>query len=191
MKQERLAFLADAPFYTKGFAFYVGRRCRASPIRDVAQGAAARLAHREGAGAAVHARAAAAGRDARPRVIGLDEVSIKKDHTYRIVVMDMWKPFRLATARHAPQASILFDKFHVLCRLGDALDQVRKSEYARVSPLGRRVPDGRRGFENHSSDPFSLPQLAPGPGRLPSYIKRTSDRGPGLACNQAESGSAV
>jgi hypothetical protein len=118
----------------------------------------------------VHARAAAAGRDARPRVIGLDEVSIKKGHTYRIVdsdliryrpiwfggtgrseasldqfctglgprktasirlvVMEMWKPFRLATARHAPQASILFDKFHVLRRRGDALDQVCNSEYA-------------------------------------------------------------
>ena len=32
VKQERLAFLADNPFYTKRFAFYVGRRCRASPI---------------------------------------------------------------------------------------------------------------------------------------------------------------
>jgi hypothetical protein len=30
------------------------------------------------------------------------------------------------------QARILFDKFHVLRHLGDALDQVRKSEYARV-----------------------------------------------------------
>ena len=37
VKQERLAFLADNPFYTKRFAFYVGRRCRASPIRDVAK----------------------------------------------------------------------------------------------------------------------------------------------------------
>ena len=37
VKQERLAFLADTPFYTKRFAFYVGRRCRASPIRDVAK----------------------------------------------------------------------------------------------------------------------------------------------------------
>jgi hypothetical protein len=26
--------------------------------------------------------------------------------------MDMWKPFRLATAAQAPQAAILFDKFH-------------------------------------------------------------------------------
>ncbi len=30
VKQERLAFLADNPFHTKPFAFYVGRRCRAS-----------------------------------------------------------------------------------------------------------------------------------------------------------------
>ena len=33
VKQEQLGFLADNPFYTKRFAFYVGRRCRASPIR--------------------------------------------------------------------------------------------------------------------------------------------------------------
>jgi transposase len=37
VKQERLAFLADNPFYSKRFAFYVGRRCRASSIRDVAK----------------------------------------------------------------------------------------------------------------------------------------------------------
>jgi transposase len=37
VKQERLEFLADNPFFTQRFAFYVGRRCRASPIRDVAQ----------------------------------------------------------------------------------------------------------------------------------------------------------
>ncbi len=30
VKRERLPFLADNPFYTKRFAFYVGRRCRAS-----------------------------------------------------------------------------------------------------------------------------------------------------------------
>jgi transposase len=37
VKQEPLAFLADNPFYTKRFAFYVGRCRRASPIRDVAK----------------------------------------------------------------------------------------------------------------------------------------------------------
>jgi transposase len=184
VKQERLAFLADNPFYSKRFAFYVGRRCRASPIRDVAKElrldwhtvkALEQPYMREQL-----RRVGTPG----PRVIGIDEISIKKGHTYRIVVsdllrrrpiwfggtdrseasmeafytglgprkssrirlavMDMWKPFRLATTQHAPQASILFDKFHVLRHLGDALDQVRKSEYARVSGRQRRFIKGQK-----------------------------------------------
>lgn len=119
-----------------------------------------------------------------PEVIGIDEVSIRKGHTYRIVVsdlirrrpiwfggvdrseasmdefyiwlgprksagirlvvMDMWKAFRTSTPTHAPQASILFDKFHVLRHLSDALDTVRKSEYARVSSTDRRFIRGQK-----------------------------------------------
>ena len=121
-----------------------------------------------------------------PKVIGIDEVSIRKGHTYRIVVsdlvrgrpiwfggtdrseasmdqfyawlgarkaarirlavMDMWKPFRNSATRagHAPQAGILFDKFHVLRHLGEALDKVRKSEYARVSRADRRFIKGQK-----------------------------------------------
>ena len=56
----------------------------------------------------------------------------------RLAVMDMWKPFRNATNSYAPQAAILFDKFHVIRHLGEALDQLRKSEYARVAGKERR-----------------------------------------------------
>jgi transposase len=62
----------------------------------------------------------------------------------RLAVMDMWKPFRLATNAHAPQAAILFDKFHVMRHLGEALDQVRKSEYARLQGRGRRYIKGQK-----------------------------------------------
>ncbi len=37
VKQEKLAWLSDNPFYTKRFAFFVGRRCRTSTIQDVAR----------------------------------------------------------------------------------------------------------------------------------------------------------
>ena len=37
VKQEKLDWLADNPFYTKRFAFYIGRRCRSSSIQDVAK----------------------------------------------------------------------------------------------------------------------------------------------------------
>ena len=36
VKRERLDFLAGNPFYTKRFAYYVGRRCRSATIKDIA-----------------------------------------------------------------------------------------------------------------------------------------------------------
>ena len=68
----------------------------------------------------------------------------KKNAGIRLAVMDMWKPFRTSTTTHAPQASILFDKFHVLRHLGDALDTVRKSEYARLTGKDRRFIKGQK-----------------------------------------------
>ena len=186
MKQERLDFLADNPFYTKRFAYFVGRRCRASTIADVAK-----ETHldwktiKELEKQYMREQLRRAGKPS-PKVIGIDEVSIRKGHTYRIVVsdlerrrpiwfggedrseksmdefykalgpakskrirlavMDMWKPFRTSTlkADHAPQASILFDKFHVLGHLSDALDTVRKSEYARLTGKDRRFIKGQK-----------------------------------------------
>lgn len=70
----------------------------------------------------------------------------KKSRRIRLAVMDMWKPFRASTRKpaHAPQASILYDKFHVLRHLSEALDRVRKSEYARLSGQGRRYIKGQK-----------------------------------------------
>src|SRR3984893_14814472 len=121
-----------------------------------------------------------------PTVIGIDEISIRKGHTYRIVVsdlvrgrpiwfggidrseqsmdlffawlgprkcrkirlavMDMWKAFRNSTHKqgHAPQAAILYDKFHILNHLSEAMDKVRKREYARLVGQDRRFIKGQR-----------------------------------------------
>ncbi|MGH8648775.1 MAG: ISL3 family transposase, partial [Burkholderiales bacterium] len=184
VKREGLAWLADNPFYTKRFAYYVGRRCRQSTIKDVAK--ELRLdwhTVKELEKQYMRAQLAKVGGPG-PRVIGIDEVSIRKRHTYRIVVsdlvrgrpiwfggedrseasmaqfyqwlgrkksarirlavMDMWKPFRNATLTHAPKAAILFDKFHVLRHLGEALDKVRKSEYARLTGKDRRFIKGQK-----------------------------------------------
>ena len=62
----------------------------------------------------------------------------------RVAVMDMWKPFRQATHEHAPQAQIVFDKFHILRHLNEALDDVRRAEYARVQGKQRRFIKGNR-----------------------------------------------
>jgi transposase len=184
VKTERLEFLLENALHTRRFARYIGRRCRSSTIRDVAAEenldwqTVKRLEKRYMAEQLE--RAGTAG----PKVIGFDEVSIRKGHTYRIVVsdlerhrpiwfggsdrseasldqfyaflgqkkakgirlavMDMWKPFRNSTRRHAPQAAILFDKFHVIRQLGEALDKVRKAEYARLDGTKRRFIKGQK-----------------------------------------------
>lgn len=170
VKRERVEFLADNPFYTKRFGDYVGRRCRTATVHDIAKELKLDWhTVKELDKQYMKAQLTKAGKP-RPKVIGIDEISIRKGHTYRIVVsdlektrpiwfggqdrseeslkqffdelgkpksarirlavMDMWKPFRNATQACAPHAAILYDKFHVLRHLGEALDHVRKSDTA-------------------------------------------------------------
>lgn len=173
VKRERLDWLAANPRYTKRFALYVGKQCRGASIKEVAADLFLdwhtvkemdKLYMRE--------QLARAG-EPRPEVIGIDEISIRKGHVYRIVisdlereqpiwfggvdrseesltmfyaflgerrcarirlaVMDMWRAFSKATATQVPLATILYDKFHVLRQLNDAMDTVRKAEYKRLT----------------------------------------------------------
>ena len=62
----------------------------------------------------------------------------------RLAVMDMWKPFENSALRNAPGAAILYDKFPVIRHLQDALDTVRKREYARVSGTDRSFIKGQK-----------------------------------------------
>lgn len=121
---------------------------------------------------------------AAPRAIGIDEISLRKGHIYRIVVsdlergrpiwyggedrskesmdmfyqwlgpkkakkiklvvIDMWKAFEKSTKDNVPQAAILYDKFHVMRHLGNALDKIRKMEYGRLSGKDRSYIKGQK-----------------------------------------------
>ena len=186
VKTKELSWLADNPFYTKRFAFYVGRRCRSSTIHDVAQELHLDWKTVKDLEKQYMSEQLRRIGTPGPRVIGIDEVSIRKGHTYRIVVsdlirlrpiwfggqdrseksmdqfyqwlgskkskrielavMDMWQPFKNSTVKpgNAPQARILYDKFYVMCHLGDALDTVRKSEYARLTGRSREFIKGQK-----------------------------------------------
>ena len=73
-----------------------------------------------------------------------DSLGERKTRGIRLAVMDMWKPFRNATMARAPQAAILFGKFHIISHLADALDKVRKTEYARLTGKDRRFIKGQK-----------------------------------------------
>jgi transposase len=89
VKQEGLEWLADNPFYTKRFSFWVGRRCRVSTIRDVAREThldwkTIKALEKQYMEAQLR-RAGTPG----PQIIGIDELSVRKGHTYRIIVSDL------------------------------------------------------------------------------------------------------
>ena len=89
VKQEKLDWLAEHPFVTKRFAFFVGRRCRAMTITDVAD--ETRLdwkTIKELEKQYMREQLRRVGTPA-PKVIGIDEISIRKGHTYRIIVSDL------------------------------------------------------------------------------------------------------
>ena len=83
VKTERLEFLADNAFYTKRFAHYVGRRCRQATIKDVAAELhldwdTVKTLEEQYMRAQLE-RAGSPG----PKAIGIDEISIRKGHSYR------------------------------------------------------------------------------------------------------------
>jgi transposase len=184
VKTEKLEWIADNPFYTKRFAYYVGRKCRGMTVKDVAKelkldGETVKALDKEYMEKQLNQNPVAAA-----RVIGIDELSLRKGHTYRIVVsdlerrkpiwyggkdrseesldifyqwlgakkakkiqlavMDMWKAFKKSTKKNVSHAAILYDKFHVMRHLGDALDTVRKVEYARLHGKDRSYIKGQK-----------------------------------------------
>ena len=89
VKRERLDFLADNPLYTKRFAFYVCRRVRTATIQDVTRELkldwhTVKALEKQYMRAQLD-RAGTPG----PRAFGIDEISIRKGHTYRIVASDL------------------------------------------------------------------------------------------------------
>ena len=184
MRVERLDWLAKNPRYTHRFAMHVGDLCRHMTNKDVAE---LELLHdstvKDLDKIYMSKQMELAGSPA-PRVIGVDELSIRKGHNYRIIVsdldkerpiwvggqgrkeadmdqffawlgpkksarielavMDMWRPFRTSAQSNVPGVRIVFDKFHIMRHLGDALDEVRRSEYRRLAGKDRSYINGSR-----------------------------------------------
>lgn len=62
------------------------------------------------------------------------------------VVMDMWEPYRATVRQLVPEADrkIVFDKFHVLLHVQQAVDTVRKEEHRALTAAGDRRLTGTK-----------------------------------------------
>lgn len=181
---ERLDWLAKNPRYTQRYAMRVGELCREMTNSAVAETERLHDSTVKDLDALYMERQVALAGVPMPRVIGVDEIAIRKGHDYRIIVsdlererpiwvggfgrgeedldiffdelgaqktkrirlaaMDMWKPFRKSVKKHVPVARIVYDKFHIMRHLSDALDKVRRSEYYRLTGKDRAFIKGQR-----------------------------------------------
>ena len=62
------------------------------------------------------------------------------------VAMDMWDPYIAATKAYIPDAAkkIVFDRFHVMRHVLEAVDKVRKNEHKQLSELGEELLKGTK-----------------------------------------------
>lgn len=67
-----------------------------------------------------------------------ESLSSKQLEGIRAVAMDMWEPFISSTSQHVPDAAskIVFDRFHIMKHMLEAIDAVRKSEHRRLLEEG-------------------------------------------------------
>lgn len=118
-----------------------------------------------------------------PRLLAVDEISLKKGHHYLTVIinwengrvlwigegrkyetlkeffdsltedqrrhieaiaMDMWDPYIKAVKECCPNASIVFDQFHVVRAFGRVIDKVRNTEYRKANKEDREVIKGSK-----------------------------------------------
>jgi transposase len=68
-----------------------------------------------------------------------EEMGRRRCGTLQVVCMDMWAPYASLVRQHAPNAQILFDRFHIVKHLNEAVEEVRRSEMRRLSAKERVV----------------------------------------------------
>lgn len=184
VRQEKFDWLGNNSSFTKRFAWYVGKRCQSSTIKEVAEEMRLDWKTVKNLEKEYMNEKLARADEVEPEVIGVDEISVRKGHNYvivvsdlikkrpiwiggddrsensmnvfykrlgaekckkiRLAVMDMWKAFENSAKKNIPQASILYDKFHIIRHLNESLDKVRKNEYKKVSESNRKFIKGQK-----------------------------------------------
>lgn len=71
------------------------------------------------------------------------ELGLLKSYAVKVVVLDMWDPY-ISSVREYTNADIVFDKFHIAKKVNEAVDTVRKQEFAKADPVERKEMKHKR-----------------------------------------------
>jgi transposase len=72
------------------------------------------------------------------------EMGIRRCRTLQVVCMDMWAAYAKLVRQYAPNAQILFDRFHIVKHLNEAVDAVRRELWRRLTSKERTSFQGTR-----------------------------------------------
>jgi len=72
------------------------------------------------------------------------EMGKRRCRTLRVVCMDMWAPYAKLVRDHAVNAQILFDRFHIVKHLSDAVDAARRELWRQLTSKEKVEVKGTR-----------------------------------------------
>ena len=78
------------------------------------------------------------------RLFFTQEMGKRRCQTLRVVCMDMWAPYAKLVREHAVNAQILFDRFHIVKHLHEAVDAVRRNLWRQLTAKERVTFKGTR-----------------------------------------------
>lgn len=73
-----------------------------------------------------------------------DELGRRRSGHLEAVVLDMWEAYLSVVRQRAPQATVCFDRFHVVQHLNRAVDEVRRSMVRRLAGPQKALVKGMR-----------------------------------------------
>jgi transposase len=68
----------------------------------------------------------------------------RRGRSIQAVCCDMWAPYADSVRQHLPRATLVFDRFHLVRHLGEALNDVRIEEVRRLGRSGKHALKGTR-----------------------------------------------
>lgn len=74
----------------------------------------------------------------------LSQLSARQRQRIEAVCVDMWEPYTSSIREQAPNAAIVYDKFHIMQHANKAVDEVRREEFFRKGGRMRELVKGKR-----------------------------------------------
>jgi transposase len=71
------------------------------------------------------------------------KLGMLKSWNIELAVCDMWDPY-IASIQANTNAAIIFDKFHIAKKVNEALDKIRRKEFAKADPVERKTMKKKR-----------------------------------------------